>query len=213
MLTIQQFEFNPFQVNTYLIIDEAKNCIIVDPACYFPEEYDTLFEYISSNNLQPVKIMNTHCHIDHILGCSKVKEKYKIEFYAHEADQFLVTGMHAYAAMYNFDVEEELKINHFIKAESIVHLGNNEIHMLHVPGHSPGSICMYSPESKFVITGDVLFKGSIGRSDLPGGNHNLLIEGIKKKLFTLPGEVIVYPGHSYSSTIDLEKRTNPFFRN
>lgn len=210
MTQLHTFVFNPFQENTYLLADETGECIIVDPGCYFEEEKYTLFNFIQKNNYRLTKIVNTHCHVDHILGSAFLSSKFNVSFEANKEDEFLLQNAVEHGKMFGFDVEPPPAISKYLAENEDLVFGSTILKVLHVPGHSPGSIALYCKAQKFVITGDVLFSGSIGRTDLPGGDYNVLINSIKNKLLSLPDDVIVYAGHGPSTTIGHERRTNPF---
>ena len=210
MISVKTIVFNNFAVNTYILHDESKNAIIIDPACSNKGELNTLTQYILNNQLTPVKIINTHGHIDHIVGVQKVADQYKIPFLMHEADAPLLGTAREMGLLFGFQVDEIPTPTSFLNEGDIVEFGNSQLKVFHVPGHSPGSIVFYSKNDDFVIAGDVLFSGSIGRTDLPGGDYNTLISGIKNKLLTLPAKTIVYSGHGSSTTIHVEHDTNPF---
>lgn len=210
MIEIEKFIFNDFQVNTFILSDDTRECLIIDPGCFTVEEKNRLLEYCSNNKLKPVKIINTHCHIDHILGSAFIFKNYNIPTAAHKDEQFLLNGVVEYGQMFGFIVERPPDINEYITDNSIVKFGQSELKIMHVPGHSKGSIALYSPDQKFIISGDVLFYGSIGRTDLPGGDYNTLINSINSKILTLPADVVVYPGHGPSTTVKTETESNPF---
>jgi glyoxylase-like metal-dependent hydrolase (beta-lactamase superfamily II) len=210
MIKIEKFIFNDFQVNTYLLSDETKECLVVDPGCFTAEERNNLIQYCGKNKLKPVKIINTHCHVDHVLGNSFIYRNYNIPTAAHKDDKYLLDGVVEYGQMFGFAVERPPDINEYLADNSTVKFGKSELSILHVPGHSRGSIALYSPEQKFIIAGDVLFNGGIGRADLPGGSYDTLINSIKSRILTLPGDVVVYPGHGESTTVKAETETNPF---
>lgn len=210
MINIQPFVFNAFQVNTYILSDETGECVVVDAACYTQEEKNAIDQYIASNNLKPVKLINTHCHVDHVLGLRYLATKYELPVEAHDADIKILTEAKKYGLVFGFDVEEPPVITDYLIEGKDVTFGNSRLKTFFVPGHSPGSIAFYSPEEKFVITGDVLFKGSIGRTDLPGGDYDQLMQSIYKKLMTLPPETEVMPGHGPFTTIHEEALNNPF---
>jgi len=210
MIKIQPFVFNAFQVNTYVLSDETGECIIVDAACYTQKEKDSIDQYITSNHLTPVKLINTHCHVDHVLGMNHIVSKYKTTVEANEADVPLLSDAKNHGVIFGFDVEEPPVVTEYLTEGKDVTFGNSILKTFHVPGHSPGSIAFYNPAQKFVITGDVLFKGSIGRTDLPGGDYDQLMQSIYKKLMTLPPETEVFPGHGPSTTIHEEALSNPF---
>lgn len=210
-MTIKNFVFNPFQVNTFILSDETGECVIIDAACYASQEEQILENYITGQKLKPVLLLNTHCHIDHILGNRFVKERYGIDTAASEHDAFLLDSAGDFARNYGFEIEDVPALDRTVGESDTVQFGNSRLDILHVPGHSPGSLVFHSNIDKFIIAGDVLFRRGIGRSDLPGGNHKLLIQSIKNKLFTLHDSTVVYPGHGEKTTIGEEKRENPFF--
>ncbi|HRP90883.1 MAG TPA: MBL fold metallo-hydrolase [Edaphocola sp.] len=211
MLQIKSFTFNPFQENTYIIYNENKNCWIIDPGMYSEEEHNIFNKYISDNNLKPIQIINTHGHIDHIFGVNAVKEKYNIPFGLHKEDEPIIKNASFSASLFGLQFREKIEIDFYINEENKI-LDNDSIQISHVPGHSPGSVSLFYPKREWLIGGDVLFQGSIGRTDLPGGDFDTLINSIKKKLFILPNETIVYSGHGPATTIAMEKQYNPFLQ-
>jgi len=210
VITIQSFVFNAFQENTYIISDDTKECAIVDPGCYEEHEKKELSDYILENQLSVKMLLNTHCHIDHILGNEFVKQKYGSKLYLHKTEVFVLNAQKILAAHYGFNLYQPATPDNYLNEGDLIEFGTQKFSVLFVPGHSPGHIAFYNEKEKVVLAGDVLFLNSVGRTDLPGGNHNTLIESIHKKLFTLPDDVTVYPGHGGETTIGLEKRTNPF---
>ncbi len=212
MITIQRFIFNPFQQNTYLLYTNTKECAIVDPGCYTQEERDELVAFIESHGLTPTLLLNTHCHIDHVLGNAFIKRKYNLDTMAHKDDADLLEMAEESGSMYGFTVDVPPSIGRFIEDEQVIKLGENEILALSVPGHSKGSIAFVCKEEKFVITGDVLFAGSIGRTDLHGGDYDQLINSIKTKLMTLGDDFTVFSGHGPRTTIGKEALSNPFLQ-
>ena len=210
MITIRSFVFNAFQENTYIISDETKECVIVDPGCYEVHEKNELSDYILENQLSVKMLLNTHCHIDHILGNEFVKQKYGCKLYLHKTEVFVLNAQKILAAHYGFNLYQPATPDDYLSEGDVVEFGTQKFSVLFVPGHSPGHIAFYNEKEKVVVAGDVLFLNSVGRTDLPGGNHNTLIDSIHKKLFTLPDDVTVYPGHGSETTIGVEKRTNPF---
>lgn len=210
MINIKNFVFNPFAVNTYILSDETKECILIDPACYDEAEKKALVDYIEKNSLKPVKILNTHCHVDHVLGNSFVENKFNIITEIHKEGLPLLGNIKGYGLMFGLTVENITNPTTFIEENQFVKFGHSSIKAIYTPGHADGSLSFYSDEG-FVIVGDVLFQGSIGRSDLPSGNHELLINNIKNKLFVLPENTIVYCGHGPETTIGYEKENNPYF--
>ncbi|MFO7827340.1 MAG: MBL fold metallo-hydrolase [Bacteroidales bacterium] len=211
MTEIKIFVFNSFQENTFLLYDETKECVIIDAGCHDLSENNELFSYISDHGLVPKHLINTHCHIDHILGNSAVIEKYNIPSIANKEEVPLIERANDMAMAFGFTIKEPPKPNVFVSDGDEIKFGNSILEVRQVPGHSPGSIALVSKSGRFVIVGDALFKGSIGRTDLPGGDYNTLISSINQKLFTLDDDFVVYPGHGDSTTIHHEKSTNPFF--
>ncbi len=211
MLKVQSFTFNPFSENTYLVYNEQGDGIIFDPGTYTAYDEQELSEFISSNNIKPRYLINTHCHIDHIFGNTYIAEKYQLELYAHVNEVQILEMGAASAAMYGLQYYPSVKIVNFIDEKDMIILGKDQLKILFTPGHSPGSLSFYNAEAGFVISGDVLFQGSIGRSDLPGGKHEVLLSSIRTELFTLPEDTIVYSGHGAPTNIGTEKRYNPFF--
>ncbi len=211
-MEIQHFTFNPFQENTYLLINEKKECIIIDPGCYFEEERKQLLTYIEKEGLKVTRLLNTHCHIDHIFGNRLVAKTYGVGLEIHAQDKLVLDRSSDVGKMYNVPFEPSPEPARFLEDGEKILFGDDELEVLLAPGHSPGSVCFYSAGQQFLIGGDVLFYQSIGRTDLPGGSHQTLINSIRQKLFVLPDEVRVYPGHGQSTTIGFEKRNNPFLQ-
>jgi len=210
MIKVKKLVFNSFQVNTIILYDETKECVIIDAACYEEHEKDELKNFISENGLKPVKAINTHCHIDHILGNNFVVEEYKIGLEIHEKGLSFHKNAKDHGSVFGFDIEPLIEPATFLKEGDIVKFGNSELEILYTPGHADGSICLYSSKDNFVIVGDVLFNQSIGRTDLPTGNMNLLLKNIREKLFTLPKDTKVYCGHGPDTSIGFEKEANPY---
>ena len=212
MIHVASFAFNPFQENTYVLYDETKECIIIDPGCYTANEQKRLEAFITKEELKPVRLINTHCHLDHICGNAFVSQKYGLHLEAHEGEQVVLDASIDHGKMYGFVFEPSPNIKHTIQEGDAIKFGHSTLKALFTPGHSPASVSLYSEQDKFVIAGDVLFFMSIGRTDLPGGNHDLLLQSIREKLFTLPDETIVYNGHGQKTQIAFEKLNNPFFK-
>lgn len=210
MLDIKHFTFNAFQENTYLLFDDTKQCAIIDPGCSNDAERKQLTEFIEKNNLTPTRLLNTHCHIDHILGNRFVADKYNLKLEINEHDLPTLEAGERVAQMYDIDYDPSPEPSVFLTEKDSIKIGNSELEIFFTPGHSLGSITFYCKQQKFIIAGDVLFYGSIGRTDLPGGNHQTLINSIKQKLFVLDNETKVYSGHGISTTIGYEKLHNPF---
>ena len=210
MITLKRFTFNPFQVNTYLLSDETGECIIIDAAMDGQSEEAEIGDYIKSNNLKPVMLLLTHAHVDHIGGNNYMANKYDLKLTAHKDCVPFLENAAAYASNFGLTIDEKIVIDNFITENDEVVFGNSRLKVLFTPGHANGSLCFYSPESNFVITGDVLFNQSIGRTDLPTGDYDLLQNSIWEKLFTLPDDTVVYPGHGPETSIGFEKVNNPF---
>lgn len=211
-MNLKKFTFNPFQENTYLIWDEEKNCAIIDPGCADEYERNELVEFIDKEGLKPIKLLNTHCHVDHVLGNKFLAEKYGLGLEMHKLDLPVLNAVPSYGASYGFNTGPMVEPSVFLEEGETIKVGSIELKILFVPGHSPGSICFYHEPSKQVISGDALFYGSIGRTDLPGGNHAQLIAAIKSELLTLPEDTQVHSGHGPSTNIGFEKANNPFLR-
>ena len=210
MASIHYFTFNPFQENTYVLYDETKECVIIDPGCYDESERKKLVSFIEDKKLKPVKLLNTHGHIDHMIGNKFIAEKYSIGLEMHKLDLSMLNRAVQTAAMYGVNIEPSPEPSKFIDEKDTITFGNTSLSVFFTPGHSPGSICFYNKEDKFVIGGDVLFQNSIGRTDLPGGDFNTLLNSIRTKFFVLDDAVKVYSGHGPVTTIGFEKQYNPF---
>lgn len=214
-MKITAFQFNLFGVNTYVVWDPVSyEAAIIDPGMSSELEQDTLSEFIATNSLKVTHLINTHLHIDHTLGNDFVMRKYGVNTEADIQDGPLGERRDSQAAMFHLRIPtpSPLKVDVALKNGDIIKIGNGVLRVIAVPGHSPGSIALYCPESCFVITGDALFQGSVGRTDLPGGNHAQLIDSIRIRLMKLPGDTIVYPGHGPATTIAEEQQHNPFLR-
>lgn len=209
MLKVEVFTFNPFQENTYLISDSNKNCVIIDPGCYEKHEQQELSEYISSNGLKPLALLSTHSHIDHVLGNHYVRSTYNLEHYTHELDVATLDSVQNYAHVYGFDnYIPSAEPTHLLKGGEMITFGEITLEVFFTPGHAPGHVVFYNRENGFIINGDVLFNGSFGRVDLPGGDIEILKKSIFETMFSFPEETVVYCGHGPSTTIGKEKRTN-----
>jgi hydroxyacylglutathione hydrolase len=212
MLTVKIFTLNPVSVNTYILYNEHNQAIIIDPGCYFEEERQQLKSFIENHQLQPVQLLNTHCHLDHVFGNKWVFETYGLELFLHPNEEQVLNFAPQSGKMWGLSFDNYEGPLHFLQQNDIVGLGEHKLKVLLAPGHSPGSICFYCEEQKFAIGGDVLFRESIGRTDLPGGNHQALLTSIKEQLLVLPDDVTIYPGHGEPTTIGYEKQYNPFLR-
>jgi|SRR5437868_1099855 len=210
MLKIKAFVFSPIQENTYVIYNETGQCIIIDPGCYYSEEQDELTGFITQSGLKPVMLLNTHCHLDHVFGNKHLAETYELVLRLHEKEKAMLDFAPASGLMYDLPFDNYVGEFIYLKEGDIIRLGEDELTVIEAPGHSPGHICFYCEKQHFIISGDVLFNRSIGRTDLPGGDHQILIDNIRKKLFVLPDETIVYSGHGPTTTIGEEKLENPF---
>ncbi|MCW3080037.1 MBL fold metallo-hydrolase [Segetibacter sp.] len=212
MLTVKIFTFNPVSVNTYIIYNNAKEALIIDPGCYFEEEKQTLKSFIDKEQLLPVQLLNTHCHLDHIFGNKWVFENYGLELFLHPNEEQVLSFGPQSGKMWGLPFENYEGPLHFLEQDDVIKLGQHTLKVLLAPGHSPGSVCFYCHDQNFIIGGDVLFRESIGRTDLPGGSHQALLASIREQLFPLPDEVIVYPGHGEPTTIGHEKKFNPYLQ-
>lgn len=212
MITVKGFTFNPVQENTYILFNEDLISCIIDPGCYVSAERKELQDFINEYKLSLKYLLNTHCHLDHVFGNKFVFDTYGTLLHLHEGEKPVleyapISGEAWGLPFENYD--DELV---FFKEGDIIRLGEDELKILFTPGHSPGHVAFYCEAQKFIIGGDVLFNGSIGRTDLPGGDHETLLQSIRQQLFTLPDDVVVYPGHGVATTIGFEKWNNPFFR-
>ena len=211
MVNVKQFTFNPFSENTFLLWDDETNeTAVIDPGMSTKDEQNTLADFLASSKLKVKFLINTHCHIDHILGCKFVKEKYNPVYYAPEKDLVFLENANKQAEMFDIKLEKLPKPDELILDESEIYLGKSRIKFLFTPGHTPGEYCLYLEKEKICITGDVLFKEGIGRTDLWGGEYKTLMDSIESKLLLLPEDVIIYPGHGEPSSIGYEKQYNPF---
>ncbi len=209
MIKIETFTFNALEENTYLLYDETKECVIVDPGCYEKEEEEELKAFIAKKELKPVKLLNTHCHVDHVLGNRFVKETYGVKLYTSKEEEAALRSVKLYAPMYGFTNYYETEVDEIIKEGDLIQFGNSTLEILFVPGHSVGHIAFINRDEKICLSGDVLFHQSVGRWDLPGGNQATLFESIQK-LYTLEDDTVVYPGHGPTTKIGKEKKSNPF---
>lgn len=210
MLHIEALVFNSFQVNTYVVRNEEGECLVIDPAFYMPEEVLAFDHYISSNKLSVKGQLNTHCHVDHVLGVKHMQTAYNCPHRAHVEESGLLKNAPMMGEVFGLKVEAISGIDQPIADEESIPLGKDTLQAMLVPGHSPGSLSFYAREAGFVITGDALFQGSIGRTDLPGGDFDTLVFSIRSRLLTLPLETIVYPGHGDPTSIGEEASNNPF---
>ncbi len=204
------FTFNPMQENTYLLWNEKRNAIIIDPGCYFTAEQETLQNFIKNNNLQLTQLLNTHCHLDHVFGNKWIADTYQLELFIHPDEERVLQAAPATGLIWGIGIDNYKGKLHFFNGGEVIHLDEDTLKIILAPGHSSGHVCFYCETQKFLIGGDVLFFESIGRTDLPRGNHEQLLNNIRTQLFVLPDETIVYPGHGPQTTIGHEKKFNPF---
>ncbi|MGV8878045.1 MAG: MBL fold metallo-hydrolase [Sphingobacteriaceae bacterium] len=212
MLQLKSFVNNPYQENTYLLFDDNGDCAVIDPGMYTAAEQNLVVKFIQDQQLKPVLLLNTHCHIDHVLGNKFVFDQYGLKPQFHEGESAVLASIPGYAPQMGFQYEVSPLPDHFLPEIGSINLGSAVLELIFTPGHSPAHICFYSKKENFLIGGDVLFRRSIGRTDLPGGNHDQLVQNIKEKLFLLPDDCLVYPGHGEQTTIGFEKQNNPFLR-
>jgi glyoxylase-like metal-dependent hydrolase (beta-lactamase superfamily II) len=211
-MQIKKFTFNPVSVNAYLLWDETKEAVLIDPACFYPEEELELSRFIENEGLKVVHILNTHGHFDHLMGNSFASQKWNLKVKIHPGDAFMSGQARQHAMLFGITMKNPTTEAEFLAEGDLIKFGDSSLRVIHVPGHSPGSVAFYDDQDKIVFVGDILFQGSVGRTDLPGGSHELLIKGIKEKLLSLDEEVVVYPGHGGHTTIGWEKRTNPYLK-
>ena len=210
MIKVEHFTFNPLAENTYVLSNEKDEALIIDPGCYFTEEERMLHNYITTERLKPLLLLNTHCHLDHVFGNNWVHKTYGLELHLHEGEVVVLETAPASGNLYGLGFTNYKGPLHFLKEGDEIVFGNDKLKVLFTPGHSPASVCFYCEAQHFIIGGDVLFHESIGRFDLPGGNEQTLYKSIREKLYVLPDETIVYPGHGEPTTIGHEKKFNPF---
>lgn len=214
MTSVIALAFNPVQENTYLVFDEdSRECIIFDPGCFTPAEEQQLVRTIDEHRLKPVRLINTHCHFDHVFGNDFVKRKYGLSLGIHELEAPILEAAPVVVNMYGLPpMVPSPPADYFIAEGEVITLGEHRFAVLFCPGHSPGSLCFYNAVEHYLIAGDVLFAGSIGRTDLPGGDHETLLGSIHSRLLPLPDETVVWPGHGASTSIGKERRSNPFLQ-
>ena len=210
MAQVKLFVNNPFYENTYILFDETGECVIIDPGMETAREQNEVVDFIRQNNLKPVLLLNTHCHVDHILGNKFIFDQYGLKPKFHEGELELLEAAPSYAPSVGMRYELSPIPDEFLPETGTIQFGNTTLELIFAPGHSPAHLCFYDKAANYVIGGDVLFRNSIGRTDLPGGNLSQLLDNIEKKLFILPDDCIVYPGHGVETSIGFEKATNPF---
>lgn len=210
MVKVERLVFNAFQENTYVIYDDSGECVIIDAGCQGSDEEEELDTYISENNLKPVAHVLTHCHIDHILGMAYLHSKYDLAPLMHEASVPVLRSAPEHGLLFGVNDLEIVIPEVFIKEGDEVKFGSSALEVVYTPGHVDGHICLINRKQRFVIAGDVLFRDSIGRTDLPTGSYETLVSSIRSKLFSLDDDFTVYPGHGPDTSIGYEKRNNPF---
>lgn len=213
MLQIKKFTFNPFSENTYVIWDDTTlDAAIVDPGCMDFSEMSLLDEFISMYQLQPCLLLNTHCHIDHVLGNNHIASKYNLPLNAHELEVSVLQWSQSAAILYQLPYDPSPDITVFIKEGQLIKVGNETLELRFTPGHSPGSITFINHASSFALVGDVIFRESIGRTDLPGGDFDVLAESIRSQIYSLPNNYMLYSGHGPVTTVGYEKQNNAFVK-
>lgn len=213
MAVVSKLTFNPFQENTYIVSDETGECIIFDPGCYTEKERDELKNFISENEWTPVRLINTHCHLDHVFGNAFVAETYGLELEIHRGELPVLESVPKVCQMYGIQLPQNSPApGKFIETGDIILFGNTSLKAVFTPGHSPASLSFYCEADQFIIAGDVLFYQSIGRTDLPGGDMATLLASIKDQLFPLGDGVTVHPGHGPDTSIGYEKKHNLFLQ-
>lgn len=209
-MNIAQLTFNPFQENTYVVWDETGQAVIIDAGNYTEKETAALLDFVEQKGLRPVLALNTHGHVDHILGVQRVKDAYSVPFALHPADKFLVESAPTHGSLYGFRVDTVPAVERELTDGEEVTFGNTRFKVILTPGHTPGHVAFYQPDEKILFTGDTLFKESIGRTDLPGGDYGWIMKSIIDRIMPLGEEVTIYPGHGPSSTLGHEMLYNPF---
>lgn len=211
-MTVKSFVFNPFEENTYVLSDSSGECVIIDPGCYTHQEEHELAEYVRNHGLTPVRLLNTHAHLDHILGNDFVYRQWKLLPELHTADLELLRSAHRYGELWGIRATPSPEPVKSLDEGEVLRFGSTSLRVLFVPGHCPGHVALYAETEKVIFSGDVLFQGSIGRTDLPGGDYDVLMTSIRERMLTLPDEVMVYSGHGPSTTIGRERSENPFLQ-
>jgi hydroxyacylglutathione hydrolase len=211
MAKLRSFTNNPYEENTYILFDDTRECVIIDPGMYTAPEQNAVVNFIRDNQLKPVLLLNTHCHVDHVLGNKFVFDQYGLKPQFHPGELPVLAAVPSYAPQMGIRYELSPLPDHYLSETGTVLFGETELQLIFAPGHSPAHLCFYDEADNLLVGGDVLFKGSVGRTDLMGGSFEQLIENIEQKLFILPDDCTVYPGHGPETTIGYEKKHNPFF--
>lgn len=212
MIQVKKFTFNPVSVNAFVLWDETGEAVVADPACYYADEEDELAHFVAQQGLKVVHILNTHGHFDHLMGNDFAAKTWDLVPKIHAGDAFMASQAREHASFFGIAMTNPVSGMETITEGEVIIFGQSGLKVIHVPGHSPGGVAYYSEADGILVAGDILFEGSVGRTDLPGGNHALLIGGIREKLLTLPGDTIVYCGHGRETTLGREKRMNPFLQ-
>jgi len=212
MITIQDFCFSAFQENTYVLYNELKEAIIIDPGCYTRIEEKILSDFIRKENLKPTLLLNTHCHLDHVFGNNYISETYGLTAYIHPNEQIVLDRLPEAAAKWGVPTDAYKGPIQYIQEGEMIHFRNDQFKVLLTPGHSPGSVCFYHAEQDFMIGGDLIFKDGVGRTDLPGANPSDLIKSIREQIFPLPDSLTIYSGHGPATTWGREKEYNPYIK-
>ncbi len=211
MIHVVSFVFNPFQENTWVLYDDTGECVIIDPGCYDEGEQEQLRQFIVQHRLTPVQLLNTHCHLDHIFGNAFVHKQWNLAPQIHRLELSFLERAPQISLMYGVFMEHPSPgPSGWLEEGQVIQFGHSHLEVLFVPGHAPGHVAFYAPNEGFVVSGDVLFYDSVGRTDLPGGHWPTLLQSIRKKLFVLPDTTRVLPGHGPETTIGREKKYNPF---
>lgn len=211
MIKVDVLPINPWQENTYILSDETKECVVIDPGCLSAEENKQVADFIASNDLKPVRLLQTHLHLDHVFGSAFIAETYNLGLEAHQGDEFWIEQTVSYAQQFGMEMEKSPPaISNYLNEGDKISFGQSELEVIHIPGHSPGGVVFYSKADKIAIVGDAIFRESIGRTDLPGGDFNTLISALKSKMLSLPDEVELFPGHGPSTTVGHERVNNQF---
>ena len=209
-MQVYSFTFNPFQENTYVLWDDSLECVIVDPGCYQPNEQLALQKFINDKKLKPVLLLQTHAHLDHVFGTAFVNRTWQLKPLLHAKEAVVYETAEKVGLNYGVPMEKLPMASFELEEGKTISFGKTKLEILFTPGHAPGSVCFYHSPTKTIIAGDVLFYGSIGRTDLPGGHHQTLIDSIHNELMKLPDETEVYSGHGPKTTIGHERKYNPF---
>lgn len=210
MIRLELMTFSPVQENTYVLYNEHNEALIIDPGCYYKSEQEHLRQFLSTRGLKPVMLLNTHCHLDHVFGNKWVADTFGVELHLHPLEEKVLAFAPTSGQMWGLPFENYTGPMHLLHDEQEISFGDDVLKVIHAPGHSPGSVAFYCAAQQFIIGGDVLFRESIGRTDLPGGDHETLLQSIRERFFTLPSETTVYSGHGPATTIAHEQANNPF---